>query len=445
MSGRRVVAGSAWRVTIGLVASLAAVACGSGDRRSASVTTARETGALAQGDSSVPATPVPPMLDPTTVVLAPGVNPPASAPAARVVHDEKGMLAPCTATVNGVAGATYAPTLLVFEPTGPLRWALCPAEPRSYSLGGVVDGVVLATSHSTVDAIVAHDVRTGELRWWRPSAGDEQVVVDARGGAWLVQGRRRSRLDPVTGAVDLASMSNDVVEVRDGPSGLVVTLERGASPGATVRARDAATDAERWSTQLPGGRDLAVEGDIVVAAGDGTIGVDLATGTPRWQVAAAVPLAAEGTRVEDGSSLTRAGAVFVESASGGVDAVAVEDGRTLWSSPQGLWVTQRQMQGAPGDLVVLESGDGGRFEVRDVRTGDVRWAGPGSVLAAGPSVLVVAAAHPGLFDIQGGTHLGDLATACIVDATCSLSEGYIERVATSDDAVVIAVNDFGSP
>src|SRR6476660_1616290 len=102
---RRVGAMVARSVVVGLLVVVAG--CGAGDGRSTPDTTAST--AVAGSTTAAAAN--------TTVVLAPGVNPPATGPAGTVVHDQGGVLSACTATWNGTANATYAPTLLFFEPT----------------------------------------------------------------------------------------------------------------------------------------------------------------------------------------------------------------------------------------------------------------------------------------------------------------------------------------
>jgi outer membrane protein assembly factor BamB len=134
--------------------------------------------------------------------------------------------------------------------------------------------------------------------------------------------------------------------------------------GDTLHARDAATGAERWVARAQGTlQQLAVAGNRLVGMGAGIAhAFDLATGKPIWS--RTLPPAGDVTGVA-----TTADAVFGSYAEGRIVAVAVADGRELWS---------REVKGRPSpplvrdDSVYVGATDN-RFYALDAKNGKERW------------------------------------------------------------------------
>jgi outer membrane protein assembly factor BamB len=134
--------------------------------------------------------------------------------------------------------------------------------------------------------------------------------------------------------------------------------------GDTLHARDAVTGAERWTAHAPGTlQELAIADGRIVGAGAGIANAfDLTTGQSIW--GKTLPPAGDVT------GLAVAGDTAIASyADGRVVALAVADGREIWSRP---------IAGRPGpplirkDSVYVGSTDN-RFYSLDVRTGKERW------------------------------------------------------------------------
>jgi outer membrane protein assembly factor BamB len=149
--------------------------------------------------------------------------------------------------------------------------------------------------------------------------------------------------------------------------------------GDTLHARDAATGAERWTAHAQGTlQQLAVAGNRLVAMGAGIAhAFDLATGKAIWSKT--LPPAGDVTGIA-----TSADAVFGSYAERRVVALAVADGRELWS---------RELNGRPSPPLVREDSvyvgaTDNRFYALDAKNGKERWTWRtgGDVIGAAVSV-----------------------------------------------------------
>lgn len=207
--------------------------------------------------------------------------------------DTQAYLLPVSATANWpqpgqdgtFASRSTDPTFTSANPAGiQTRWEL-PGGPGTSP--AVVDGVLhsldLRFGHDETD-LVAYDVVTGDVLWWFPAPGCQDLTVTATsvvaactGGlrAWSRTGNRSLLWDTVT--TD-PGRSPERIRVR---GNTVIACDTG------VRGYSLATGARLWQAFLPSGttcRSLAVSSDTVVVNtyADQVRAYALTGGTLRW-------------------------------------------------------------------------------------------------------------------------------------------------------------------
>ena len=218
------------------------------------------------------------------------------------------------------------------------------------------------------------DRRTGQVRWrdrlvakgWStpsrvplgtirrdgPVPAGPTIVV---GHAGIIQGR-----DPSTGRVRWRQRVDPGSLVSAGPTIVVAAqVDPMGLTTSSATAWDRATGRQHWSHQIPkvaSGTTVTARALVVVEAGSSLVrGLDIETGTPRWQ--ATMPIGG------DHSIAAADGIVIIEGLSG-VEAYDDRSGSKLWTSPGN---DQFQLQPGTG-LASVWHGDG-PVRVVDLRTG----------------------------------------------------------------------------
>ena len=214
--------------------------------------------------------------------------------------------------------------------TGALRWSR--HTPRLTGTPSVSGSRVLLAS-SDRPSLQVFDLRDGRLLWQVQTgpgaAGFPQFAVGAGSTVYATGPTGVTAYDAGTGH----TLWHD--QIAGASAGLAIGGGTSGTSGATVyvvdgtgvlHALDAARGAARWNQPVASGARLSeVDGGIVLVSGTDLHALDAATGTPRWAYPrATVP----------GGVAADAAAVYVETATSGLYALAPATGRELWSIPE---------------------------------------------------------------------------------------------------------------
>ncbi|MGH3875527.1 MAG: PQQ-binding-like beta-propeller repeat protein [Actinophytocola sp.] len=247
---------------------------------------------------------------------------------------------------------TEPPTTAAPPPTATLRWRAKISDyyPDVYTAGGVIVAI------GQEDRMHAIEPGSGKVLWTTPTTGIGQVDNGRVFAAENANPVLRA-LVPRTGAVRWSyqpPFSEIIVRLVDTGSVTCFGFE-------TLRARDSANGASRWTAPVAAQSGLAARGDIVVAASETALTALAAeTGRTRWTYRVGSPYyLAVGDR-----------AVFAIDPDGVLHAIARSNGKSLWRLASMLVACTPV---PVGDVVYL---GGGRGEViaLDAATGARRWS-----------------------------------------------------------------------
>ncbi len=255
----------------------------------------------------------------------------------------------------------------------PLPWDLTPDKAGTDWLGfrgpgrdGVIHGVRIETDWAAMPPIELWRRAVGpgissfavgaDLLYTQEQRGDDEVVAsyDVATGKPVWRHRDAARFwDSHAGAGPRATPTlSDGIVYAFGATGILNALDAGT--GAVVWSRNAASD---LSAKVPGwgfaSSPLVVDDLVIVAVASALAAYDLATGDPRWSVAA------DSDGYSSPHSLTIDGVAQVLLMTGrGATSVTPSDGQPLWEHAwsRGTRILQPALAGG-GDLLI--SGDDG--------------------------------------------------------------------------------------
>lgn len=235
--------------------------------------------------------------------------------------------------------------------TGAERWSVA-LEPTRNPV--IVDGLLYV---GTTDArFVALDPADGAVRWeWQAPAGiaavngtvvDGVAYINTNDGHLLAVSVESPeelwRFRTVTGAISTPAIGNDVIAVS----------AMGADPRSEVYGLDRSTGSELWRHPSESSNQIAppaIVGELVVvpSVSDGVHAFDARTGDLRWQTP---------TGANHGQALAIAGDVVYLNTAYSLVAIALTDGRELWTID-----LSAEVRGSPlasGGMIFFGDNDG---------------------------------------------------------------------------------------